>query len=163
MRRMNFSTTNRLGWVVVLGLLMLVAGCSSKASISGKVTYNGEPMPGGSITFMPVQGGGGGTAKIDPKDGSYEMTSLPTGKMKIGVAPIVQPVMPRGMKPYGPPPGSGAPPEALKGLNSGSTEGKHVPVPQEYTDPESSSLEVEVKSGKNTHNVELKGPKVAPK
>jgi hypothetical protein len=155
----NFSTTSRLGWVVLFGLLVLVAGCSRKASVSGKVTYNGEPMPGGYVTFSPVEGGGGGTGSIDPKDGSYEIPDLPPGKMKIGVKPAQAPSMPRGMPNYGPPKDSGAPPDAMKGLNAGS-KGKYVPVSPEVLDPTTSSLEFEVKSGKNTKDISLSGPQV---
>jgi hypothetical protein len=40
-------------------LLILVSGCGgSSASISGTVTYNGEPVGDGSITFIPVDGKG---------------------------------------------------------------------------------------------------------
>jgi hypothetical protein len=157
MRRMNFSTTSRLGWVVVLGLLLLVAGCRRQASISGKVTYNGKPMPGGSITFIPVEGGGGGTARIDPKDGSYELPNLPVGKMKIGVTANREPAMPGGKRGYGPPKDSGAPSEAMKGA-SDSTGGQSVVISPEFTDPQGSPLEFEVKPGKNTHDVEVSGP-----
>jgi len=158
MRRVHFCTTRRLGWVVLFGLLVLVSGCSRKASISGKVTYNGLPMPGGYVIFAPVEGGGGGTASIDPKDGSYEILDLPTGKMKIAVKPAQDPAMPRGMNAYGPPKDSGAPADAMKGLNQGSKGSKYVPVPLEKTDPETSALEVEVKAGKNTHDISLTGP-----
>jgi hypothetical protein len=159
MRRMNFSTTSRLGCLVVFGLLVLVAGCGRKASISGKVLYNGEPMPGGQVTFVPVGGGPPGTAGIDPKDGSYEIPSLSTGKMKIGVTSVQQPRMPSGIK-FGPPKDSGAPPEATKAFNPGSKGDKYVPISKHYNDPDTSNLEFEVKAGKNTHDIELSGPKM---
>src|SRR6516162_8272107 len=40
-------------------LMILTSGCGgSSASISGTVTYNGEPVGDGSITFIPVDGKG---------------------------------------------------------------------------------------------------------
>jgi len=59
--------------------LLLTVGCQkedgpTRYDISGKVTLNGEPVPGGSIVFTPdsQKGNGGpqGTAKI--VDGRYD-------------------------------------------------------------------------------------------
>jgi hypothetical protein len=66
---------------ICVGLLALVfsAGCSkeSGASLEGKVTYGGEPIDVGTITFIPASGsgvkGGGliesGSYKVDSKIG----------------------------------------------------------------------------------------------
>ncbi len=75
----------RLGSVsllLALGLVLLV-GCGEKGpkryDISGKVTYGGQPIPAGSITFIPSGGNQGpaGTAIIE--DGSYDTGSDGTG------------------------------------------------------------------------------------
>jgi hypothetical protein len=50
---------------------------------------------------------------------------------------------------------SGAPESFGKGLATGA---KYVPLPEKYLSAESTDIEVEVKSGKNTHNIELRGP-----
>jgi hypothetical protein len=50
----------RLARFLPLALLLILSpGCGgSSASISGAVTYNGEPVGDGSITFIPVDGKG---------------------------------------------------------------------------------------------------------
>jgi hypothetical protein len=41
--------------------LILIAGCSSEGSISGKVTYQGRPVTGGTIVFTSDRGSGRST------------------------------------------------------------------------------------------------------
>ncbi len=73
------------GRVVVLSCLMaIVAGCGGGSgpgkpktvAVSGKVTYKGAPVPGGTITFAP-QGGAGKRAGSGPiqTDGSFVISS----------------------------------------------------------------------------------------
>ena len=51
--------------------------------VRGKVTYNGNALGKGSITFIPVQGKGGDTGQSASSpiesDGSYELTTFNTG------------------------------------------------------------------------------------
>jgi hypothetical protein len=71
----------KMRWITAVTLLAAVTalGCSSdgRAGVAGKVTYHGEPIPVGTITFIPkaesgIKCGGlidGGTYKVDPKVG----------------------------------------------------------------------------------------------
>src|SRR5215472_3203134 len=72
----------RLGLLLVLPLL---AGCGrSKGTVSGKVIYQNKGLPGGWITFRPVNPRlNPVTVPIDP-DGNYEAT-LPVGEMLIAI------------------------------------------------------------------------------
>lgn len=76
---------------VVLSIaLAMVSGCNSHdpdrpklGKVSGKVTYKGQPVTKGSVTFTPASGKGGETGQvasgqIEP-DGSYELTTFNTG------------------------------------------------------------------------------------
>lgn len=70
------------GCICVLGILLMLAGCSTKAKkgqLSGKVTFDGKPVPAGYISFMPEGGvGGQGAVKVAQiKDGVYD-TALGT-------------------------------------------------------------------------------------
>jgi hypothetical protein len=70
---------------ILLGAAMLagVSGCSSdpaeggkdnpRASASGSVTFNGQPIPAGSVTFTHLDSGTYSTCPID--DGTYENES----------------------------------------------------------------------------------------
>jgi hypothetical protein len=68
----------------ILGIVSLASlGCSSKpkaVQLSGKVTFKGQPVPAGYITFMPDVGNGntGSTKLIKIKDGIYDSSTEPS-------------------------------------------------------------------------------------
>jgi hypothetical protein len=73
---------NRRTWWV-LALVAATAGCGgSQASVSGRVTLDGEPVDHGTVTFQPTGGGPVGYGVIR-SGGSY---SVQTGQQP-GVAP----------------------------------------------------------------------------
>jgi hypothetical protein len=55
-------------FALLLALLGL-AGCSGKPAVSGTVSYKGEPVDDGGISFVPVGGGAAAGAAI--ADGPY--------------------------------------------------------------------------------------------
>ena len=63
---------------VLAALLGIAAGCSGseakKVQLSGKVTFNGQPVPAGYISFMPdaSQGNRGEVRVVQIKDGVYD-------------------------------------------------------------------------------------------
>ena len=60
-------------------LLILTSGCGgSSASISGTVTYGGEPVGDGSITFIPVDGKGPSVGN-PIEAGHYEVDNITPG------------------------------------------------------------------------------------
>jgi hypothetical protein len=66
-------------WIVLALLLGLAAGCSrsevKKVQVSGKVTFNGQPVPAGWISFQPdgSQGNPGREVRLVMiKDGVYD-------------------------------------------------------------------------------------------
>ena len=64
--------------ITVLLLLCFVAGCAEKLMpVSGKVTYNGEPVKSGVITFVPdfSKGNNGGGTAAEIIDGEYTLKS----------------------------------------------------------------------------------------
>jgi hypothetical protein len=65
--------------LVSVGLLLLILGCSSKpklAQLSGKVTFKGQPVPAGYVSFTPDVGNGNkGSLKVfQIKEGTYDST-----------------------------------------------------------------------------------------
>ncbi len=103
--------------------------------VSGKVTFNGEPLPGGMVTFIPENGKAEGVRIAE--DGSYKVTNIPVGPVRITVttqAPVKFP-------------GSKEPFEPL---------GKYVPIPARYREAETSGLALEVKKGSQTQDLVLK-------
>src|SRR5262245_49689908 len=60
-------------------LLALAAGCSSKpkmAQLSGTVTFKGQPVPAGWISFTP-EAGTGSVKVCQIKDGAYDSSKEP--------------------------------------------------------------------------------------
>jgi hypothetical protein len=67
---------------LVLGHFSSIAGCTrapKPVQLSGKVTFKGQPVPAGYITFMPDVGNGnrGTTKLIKIKDGIYDSSQAP--------------------------------------------------------------------------------------
>jgi hypothetical protein len=65
--------------------LTIMSGCGGeddigkRYSVSGKVTYKGEPVPKGIVTFTPEDSKSGRPAAATiQSDGSYTLTTLPT-------------------------------------------------------------------------------------
>jgi len=121
---------------LVLLSLLLLTGCSSSGNgdgneISGVVKYNGEPVPGGTISFISAADKNKvARAGINP-DGTYRVGKVPLGDMKITID--------------GP-----SPP-------SDSAQGKKPPMilPKTYLKAETSGLSYSVKEGSQTHNIDL--------
>jgi hypothetical protein len=140
-----------------LGLLLVVGatGCgTSVGSVSGKVTFKGEPVGGGIVTFH-LPGKPAKTAPIGP-DGSYSIDDVPIGELKIAVDTSTA-------KPAEPPPEGtvpqNMPPEARKSAVYGGKRpegGKYVEIPANYSDTNTSGLTYTVKTGSQTHKIELK-------
>jgi hypothetical protein len=70
--------------IVIGGLGLLLAwGCGDdglprRYRVYGEVTYNGKPLPRGTVNFIP-EGGEGRAASGPIKEGSYDLTTLNPG------------------------------------------------------------------------------------
>ena len=76
-------------FVLLIGLTAV--GCGSRTvEISGKITYKGKPLtvPRGLVTFVhPTKGNF--TANIN-SEGSYTISNVPTGEVKIAIMSVVR-------------------------------------------------------------------------
>ena len=123
-------------------LCTTLCGCGSDnrletATVSGKVTYNGDPLQIGSLLFVPVGGGPSAQANIE-SDGTYTMGTYET---KDGAIPGEHKVMINAITAPG---GSGLPEDVIDG------DGAPVSIiPEKFGDLEQSGLVVTVKSGSN--------------
>jgi hemoglobin len=104
-------------------------------TVTGKVTFKGQALPGGAIGFVSADGKPT-TAKIN-EDGSYKVGDLKPGEYKVTIE--TESVKPA--KDAKPPEGKDAP--------------KYVPIPVKYRDGETSGLKYEVKKGEQTFDVGL--------
>jgi len=147
-------------WLAPAGLLLL-AGCGGgKGEITGEVTFKGEPVSLGRITFSS-EVGKHQVASAYIIRGKYTIKDFPAGPVKIGIEsfePPRQEQLDQARK--GPSPAEGmksyrkVPPE-LEELANGPPL-KHVPIPSSYANPDKSGLEYTVESGSQTHDLDLK-------
>jgi len=127
-------------------------GIGQRYSVSGKVTYKGEPLKAGNVAFLPDgEGGSGRAASGVIKAGYYTMTTststtgdgvLP-GKYKVSINANYTDMS-----------------EAVK-QNGGMYQGNRFAgprikvIPEKYTNPATSGLTFEVKPTSNTYDIDL--------
>ena len=135
----RFDPRNRLHGLFLAAISLTMAGCGATgpgmAQVTGKVTYQGKPVPKGTVSFVPTAPGGrNATGQID-ESGNYRLqTENPgdgalTGDYSVSIAArddVVLDYIPR--KPI--------PPKYL--------------APAKYENPATSGLKATVKSGSNT-------------
>lgn len=162
----NFKPFLRLSCCCLsLGLLIVMAGCGGTprsvqtADVSGKVTFQGKALPGGRLAFVAVKGGFPSSAIIS-EDGTYQIKA-PIGDVKIGVENgMLKPQggggkMGKGSRGGGPPKGGSHPKQPGAEPKEEPVKGKYVAIPLIYADPATSGLTYTVKSGSQTHDIEL--------
>ncbi len=150
-------------WLAPLLLLPVLAGCGQPTGhVSGKVTYNGQPLPGGRLTFRPADPTKNSVPAVIDADGHYEVT-LPAGEVTVAVDNRELQPAERGSGPRpGLPPGVQLPPGGIKAAaenpaaQSGKLAGKYVPISDKFYEAETSGLKYSIKSGSQTQDIELK-------
>jgi hypothetical protein len=160
----------RLGiGLLVLPLGLMAAGCgSSQGTVSGKVTFQGKVVPGGTVSIIPAKGGGLVSGNIQ-EDGSYTISKVPVGPAKVTVdtealkpASASAPMQAMGNAGYYakmPTPSPDSPGGGKIGVGPKLSQGdpkRYMAIPRQYSDPEQSGLSLTVKGGKNEFNIDLK-------
>jgi hypothetical protein len=127
---------------LVLALLGMQTGCGgvTKAPVSGRVTYNGNPVKTGTILFLDPDGVAG-ASDLDG-DGRYQLQAA-VGENTVTVESR----------------GEGKP-VAKGGPEGGAGYGKMAPgkllIPERYISPMNSGLKFNVRPGPNTADFTLK-------
>jgi len=137
-------------------LLLLLAGCSSKGTVTGKITYQGKPLPLGIVTFVPEQGGGGFTSDI--RDGEYKITKIPSGPAKIAIMLSSSGPPLKYMRMMQPPAEvleKAAPGKSVEEPTKPSPVPQGAPLPEKFKNPDTSGLTYTVKSGSQVHDIDL--------
>jgi len=136
--------TRYLALASVLSLIW-TSGCGDSSgpvgSLSGKVTYKGEPVTEGSIVFFNPETGAAAEAQLD-LDGTYvietQVGGLPPGTYQVSISP---PEIP---DPSTPP--NTAPSMIPKDMPN---------VPKKYRRRETSDLTVVIHQGENTYDLDM--------
>jgi hypothetical protein len=155
-----FALASRLG---LLLLLPVVAGCGpGQGQVSGRVLYNGAPLPGGRVTFRPADPRQNSVSAELDEQGNYEVV-LPVGEVEVSVDNReLEPSVPLG----GPLP-PGLPPEVRKALSGAGPDKpgpkspvkssrRYVQIPDRYSSIETSGLRFTVERGEQRHDIGLK-------
>jgi hypothetical protein len=137
--------------LLVLVLSVAIVGCGKQlAEVSGIVTYKGNALKNGTVTFLgndgvPYQ------AEINP-DGSYR-TKVFVGDAKVGVICNNDEEMVKEMKALS---AGGRGMKDATRPRSGSRPPKNWSlIPKKYNDAANSGLTTTVKRGKNTYDIPL--------
>ncbi|MCI0465344.1 MAG: carboxypeptidase-like regulatory domain-containing protein [Gemmataceae bacterium] len=145
----------------LLSLALLLAGCGKgNGTLSGKVTYKGAILKGGTVTFITSDTKGIARANIEP-DGTYNAANVPLGEVKVAVEtnsvkPIKLPPQAKGgMFPKDVEVPADAK-EKSKSLAPVSDPERYVAIPKQYADPEKSGLKLTVTGGPQQHDIPLK-------
>ncbi len=131
---------------VVVSLAASLSGCGQKgdfptAPVRGKVTYKGQPVPRGTITFQP-DAGPPATGEIQA-DGSYRLGTFGAGDGAILGHHRVMIIA------------NTADPTKIPGSSPGYVAPKDL-VPKSYGQIDTSGLAVEVTKDKTTYDFDLK-------
>ena len=121
-------------------LVVGTVGCSKGSptgTVSGKVTYSGQPVEEGQVQFISTNGAAVGTLNAD---GTYSLRTqdggdIPTGEYNVSVGPII----PDGVNGGDPPP-----PKDPKN------------IPKKFRSVATSGLSRTINEGHNEHDIELK-------
>jgi hypothetical protein len=124
-----------LGWLTVA---LLAAGCGPRfGNVSGQVTYQGKPLPGGTITFYDAANGAA-SGPIET-DGTYSVSKVATGRARVVVVPLMQITFL-------------GPGDAGRQKSGGD---QPPPLPAKYADPNKSGLTYDVTAGDQKHDFPL--------
>jgi hypothetical protein len=153
-----------VGRCALLLLVPALAGCGgARAKVWGRVLYDGKPVPGGLVTFVPADPKERAVTAMLDGDGNYEAL-LPPGEVNIAVDN--RELEPRDARPAGLPKDipavkdlGGAKPDHSRPKSSpnagGNRVGRYLKIPDKYYDFEKSGLKYAVEPGNQKHDIEL--------
>jgi hypothetical protein len=152
-----FSTLRRVGCLTSALLVLLTAlGCGpGSATVSGRVTYQGEPLTAGDLIIYGANG------QIQSgqisADGTYAIYKAPVGDVKMAVLTPKE-LPPQRPEPAGVPQGKkGGRKKTLVNVEVPAPPPvKIVPIPDRYKEPDKSGLNFTLKRGEQTIDLNLK-------
>jgi hypothetical protein len=136
----------RFGSIALLGTAVgvcFIAGCGQADSVSGTVTYNGEPVEMGSITFASADGSGPGFG-AQVMNGQYTAEKVRRGPHVALVRGVTEP--------------SPVTREEFFQQRQQSDNKYGLPVDYIPETAEGNGQTIEIEGGRQSLNFELKGP-----
>jgi hypothetical protein len=137
------------GWLLIFSIALL-SGCSGGAArVTGEVTYEGQPVGDGAISFLPADGKGP-TAGGPIVAGQYTVEELTPGPKLVKIEAVKKVPFARSSEDMA----KRAAANKLVGDGSGIIDPADVIPPN----AEGNNVTVEIKPGKQTHHFHLKKP-----
>ncbi len=137
-------------WLCLTGYCLMMASCSdveyielSDATLEGKVTCNGQPVPYALVIVASSQAPAS-TGAAD-ESGYYQLKHVPLGEVQVAVNTDAGRGMMMGRMMAG----------AKEGKGKGDAP-KFVDVPKKFHDPATSGITTTITDGPNTFNIEVK-------
>jgi hypothetical protein len=132
-------------------LLVMAVACTDRpvyenSEVAGKVLIRGQPLQGGRVTFVAVNGGLATTATID-ENGNYKIMA-PVGEVKISVDN-------RQLKPQGKHKHPSPVLHKQEGEQPTTMKGHYRVIASKYYNAEESGLSYTVEKGAQTHDIKL--------
>lgn len=146
-----FTTANHVKLLGTIAAVLLACGCNQSPSVTGSVTYNGEPVQKGYITFRPSDGHGQSFA-APIADGQYTATKASPGQKTVVVTGVKEINFYKSSA------------ESYKKAEEARARGEtwmdHVAERADYIaeDAEGNSQQVEIQPGSQTLDFHIKGP-----
>jgi hypothetical protein len=143
--------------IVVPVLLVALAGCGgdNRARVSGKVTYQDKPLPGGTVVFVTEDNGKQDRAPIQP-DGTYSAANVPMGNLRVGVEPATKGAIGNmpidAAKPV-------IPADSPAAKVYGQSGAAYVDIPENLRNPATSNITLKVEKSAQTFDITLKDSK----
>jgi hypothetical protein len=160
---------------VVPLVCLFLCGCGGPkfGKVSGRVTYQGKPLPGGKVMFWPQVAGSNPVSVPLQPDGSYTAEAVPAGEVAVTVETASVSGKPEGFagqmhmgQPGSAPVRGGPPPEVVKEIGERMRKtgmippqperGNYVEIDPKYSRPDQSGFKTTVEPGEQTYNIDLK-------
>lgn len=138
---------------VLAGILLWLSGCGGATTVSGTVTYEGEPIHEGWVTFLPADGmGSEAGAKIT--DGQYYVEAISPGEKTVQIVGVKEVPFVASTEEM----------EQQSRENPRLAGGRDLVYPADTVPPDAdgNNQRVTVKDGAQTMDFELKKPAEAP-
>lgn len=136
--RYSKSPWVRLVGAVAVATTLALVGCSKgvkKVTVSGTVSYKGQPLSSGILKFVGSEGSY--SAAVIQADGTYTITDVVPGEIQVGIMEAPQ--------------GSGS------SSGAGGPSGKPpVSLPEKYRNPESSGLKYTITPDTRKLDIDIK-------
>jgi hypothetical protein len=127
-------------------LLVVVAGCGQSSQVSGLVTYDGQPLPGGRVTFLCDGEGCPVLCSNIAEDGTYVIANLPLGRVRVSI------------ETFEPQPKPATGPDPVTGIDyslAWEDTGRYVRIPQRYGSAKTSGIEFVVSATEQRFDIPL--------